>query len=258
MLPVCIGGVVTAITASKPHYMKKGFQFMKFDKLAIARAATVTLALSGCSDPKEASKSNFESAIDAWISKNPPCLSVPHGSIEPREATDRPFPRYLDSSPVTASFALENRERQRAPFDALVDAGLLKVEETTIEAKAGLFADTVQKVPVRAYDLTDAGTRAISTKRETTAFSSPSQHFCYGTPKVDEIDQFTEPGDAMGMKVSQVSYRYHIADLPAWAKNTLMQAAFPQLAKDTAESLKGKAAVVLTNEGWVHERATKL
>jgi hypothetical protein len=32
---------------------------------------------------------------------------------------------------------------------------------------------------------------------------------------------------------------------------------FAQLKRDTAPSLEGKAAVILTSEGWVHERTFK-
>lgn len=45
--------------------------------------------------------------------------------------------------------------------------------------------------------------------------------------------------------------------MPKWAKSKPMQAQLPQLARDNAETLEGKVAVVLMNEGWVHERAMK-
>ena len=45
--------------------------------------------------------------------------------------------------------------------------------------------------------------------------------------------------------------------MPEWAKSKAMQAQFPQLARDNAETLEGKVAVVLMNEGWVHENAMK-
>lgn len=61
----------------------------------------------------------------------------------------------------------------------------------------------------------------------------------------------------MGMTVSQVEYSYQLKNLPEWAKSKPMQEAFPQLARDSADTLEGKAAVVLMNEGWVHEKAMK-
>jgi hypothetical protein len=43
--------------------------------------------------------------------------------------------------------------------------------------------------------------------------------------------------------------------LPDWAKNPKVKSAFPDLARSTAESLYAKAAFVLTNDGWKHEKA---
>lgn len=217
----------------------------------------VALAVAGCSDPKEASKGNFKTAINAWVEKNPPCLSVPRSQIRPDGADEAPFPRYLDISPTTAKYILEGRTREQARFDALVEVGLLKVEETTI-AKKALFGNQSQNVPVRAYDLTDTGKKAVSSEGEKSAFRSPAQSFCYGTPSVDEVLQFTEPADAMGVKVSRVAYRYHLKDLPGWALNEKMQLAFPQLKEHAADSIDAKAAVILTNDGWVHEKATRI
>lgn len=215
------------------------------------------LALAGCSDPKEASKGNFKVAINNWIEKNPPCISIPRGRVTPDATGDAPFPRYLDASPVTAKYAVESRARERAPFDALVDVGLMKAEETTISIKAGLFSDQMRELPVRAYDLTEQGKKAVSSEGEKTAFSSSDQRLCYGVPGIDEILQFTEPADAMGFKVSRVTYRYHLKDLPEWARNEKMQAAFSQLKRETADSIEAKAAVILTNEGWIHEKANR-
>src|SRR3546814_1849290 len=97
---------------------------------------------------------------------------------------DAPFPRYLDASPVTAKYAIESRARERAPFDALVEAGLMSVEEATISVKAGLFGDQTRDLPVRAYDLTEEGKKVVSSEGEKTAFSSPAHRFCYGVPKI--------------------------------------------------------------------------
>lgn len=222
--------------------------------MAVCGAA---LALAGCSDPKAANKDNFKTAINDWIEKEPPCLSVPRSAITPTAASDEPFPRYTDARPVTSELATQSRQREQTPFDALVDAGLLTVKEATISVKAGLFGDQQSEIPVRAYDLSEDGKAAVLVEGEKTVFSMPSHRFCYGIPTVDEVVQFTEPADAMGVKVSQVSYRYHLKDPPDWATNEKMLAAFPQLARDTAESIEARTAVILTNEGWVHQKATR-
>jgi len=74
---------------------------------------------------------------------------------------------------------------------------------------------------------------------------------------VKEIVRFAEPGDMMGMTLSQVEYTWQLKNMPEWAKSKPMQDTFPQLARDNAETLEGKAAVVLMNEGWVHEKAMR-
>lgn len=61
----------------------------------------------------------------------------------------------------------------------------------------------------------------------------------------------------MGMTVSQVEYTWELKNMPEWAKSKAMQAQFPQLARDNAEVLEDKDVVVLMNEGWVHEKATR-
>lgn len=223
--------------------------------IALLALGAVSLPLAACSNPKEASKGNFEHAINAWIEKNPPCLNLPDSTVTPDGAGDAAFPRYVDASPVTARFAIENRQRRQAPFDALVDAGLMKVQETRIPVK--MMFGGAKEVPVRAYDLTDAGKKAVSSEGEKSAFGPPRQKLCYGTPTVDEIVQFTEPADALGVKMSRVTYRYHLKDLPDWAQNAKMRAAFPRLEKESAEGLDASAVVVLTNEGWVHEAAAR-
>lgn len=61
----------------------------------------------------------------------------------------------------------------------------------------------------------------------------------------------------MGMTVSQVDYAYQLKKMPEWAKSKMMQEVSPQSARDNAETLEGKAAVVLMNERWVHEKAMR-
>ncbi|RZM35408.1 MAG: hypothetical protein EOP67_11945 [Sphingomonas sp.] len=220
------------------------------------KAATSLLAfsvmLASCSDPKAASKGNFETVINAWVEKHPPCIDVPWGDAQEGNGSRMDFPRYKESTPVKVAFLEENRKKQTETFDALVEAGLLKSSATQITQKVAFGDD--RKVAVTAYDLTDKGKAALETDAKGTPLSGAQTAFCYGKPHVDEVTQFTEPGEMMGMKISQVTYRYHLADLPDWAKSARVKAAFPKIARDTADSLDGKAAVVLTGDGWKHEK----
>lgn len=216
----------------------------------------VAALVAGCSDPKAASKKNFETAINDWISQNPPCLSLPYSGVRAadRAADAGVFPVYVEAAVSDHPVRLENQKKAAVPFEAMAAAGLLKGEPAEI-TQSGFFAGPQPKLAVVAYTLTPEGEKAFSAKGNSRMMADPS--FCYGEPAVKEIVRFTEPGDMMGMTVSQVEYTYQLKNMPEWAKSKPMQAAFPQLARDNAETLEDKDAVVLMNEGWVHERAMK-
>ncbi|MCH4267227.1 MAG: hypothetical protein LKF80_02365 [Brevundimonas sp.] len=218
--------------------------------------AAVAALVAGCSNPKAADKKNFETAINDWISKNPPCLSLPSGSVRAagRPADAGVFPHYVEAAVSEHPMRLENQKKAAAPFEALAAAGLLKGEPTEI-TQSGYFAGPQPKMAVIAYTLTPEGEKAFSEKGNSRMMADPS--FCYGEPAVKEIVRFTEPGEMMGMMVSQVDYTWQLNNMPEWAKSKAMQDVFPQLARDTAETLEGKAIVVLTNDGWVHEKAMR-
>lgn len=218
--------------------------------------AAVTALVAGCSDPKAASKKNFETAINDWISVNPPCLSLPYTGVRAadRAADAGVFPLYVEAAVSEHPVRLANQKKAAAPFEALAAAGLLKGEPAEI-TQTGYFSGPQPKLAVVAYSLTSEGEKAYSARGNSRMMASPS--FCYGEPAVKEIVRFTEPGDMMGMTVSQVEYTYQLKNMPEWAKSKAMQAQFPQLARDNAEALEDKDVVVLMNEGWVHEKAMK-
>lgn len=223
-------------------------------KIAILIATVSAVALAGCSNSKEASKGNFEHAINDWIEKQPPCLGVPDGTVTAPGQKYGSLPVYVEATPSKSPYDEESRQRRLAPLTALAEAGLLKVTKTEIEQK-NMFGGSEQKVAVMAFDLSDKGKSAYSNESSKTAMSGVRSGFCYGKPHVDEVTNFTQPGDMMGMTISQVSYKYHLADLPDWAENAKVTEAFPELKRNTAESRDAKAAVVLTNDGWKHEKA---
>jgi hypothetical protein len=210
------------------------------------------ILLASCSDPKVANENNFRRAISHWIAKDPPCLQLLNEGMHLPNRPGGAYPRYLESptEPNLRQVERENRLKAVAPYDALVDVGLLKATHTRL-AQSGWFGED-KNVAVIAYDLTDKGKQTVA-KDAKNAFGQPNT-LCYGKPKVDEIVHFTEPSDAMGMKLSQVSYRYHVADLPDWVNDAKVKAAFPDIAEHLADHLDGKATLVLTNEGWKHER----
>lgn len=216
----------------------------------------VVAVLGACSNPKAPNKANFEKAINAWIGENPPCIDVPRSPVcAVGHADPKAFPLYVEPADSPNPMRRATQERALKPFQALADAGLLKAEQVQINIDGGPFATGPATRTVAAYSLTPEGEEALSTRTSRMAGQVPA--FCYGAPKVKEIVRFTEPADMMGATISRVEYTYQVKDQPAWTRTPALQAAFPQLVRDSADTLEGRAAVVLTNEGWIHERAAK-
>ncbi len=55
-------------------------------------------------------------------------------------------------------------------------------------------------------------------------------HFAPGITKVDEVLDFTVPGNAMGATISEVLCMYSPSDVLTWVSSFDIQSAFPNLA----------------------------
>lgn len=122
---------------------------------------------------------------------------------------------------------LGGQSKKRA--DALVDAGLLTKRDTEVKA---MFGNKME--PATEYQVTDTGKYTVV-----------------------EVNNFTEPSDMMGVKLSQVNYRYKVEGADDWAKSEGMRANYKNFAEQIQGDIQGKAAVILTNDGWMHERLFK-
>jgi len=198
--------------------------------LAIAALA----ALSACGSSKEASKANFAKAIDAHYAANCAAFDFSMGT--------RLFAKFSDGGgfPVSVADGIEAGHPEKhmgAPFEAIEKVGLLTSKPT--EVQAGLFG---AKLPGKEYSLTDAGTKALSKPGRSS--------FCVGHRKVDEVVQFSEPSSGMGQTVSQAKYTYTVVDVPAWANDPAVRAAFPELAEVLKPKKEARVDLVLMNDGW--------
>lgn len=184
-----------------------------------ARAAIICLVLglaAGCSSKKDATKSNFKSAIDTYYSAHPECLW----------STAVKFPTRSDTSDSDKT----------TQYDALTDQGLLTRQQDT--RKVFIFG-TKQ---VNDYDLSEKG-RAVWT-------ADPQQpgygNFCFGHRDVTTIDDFTVNGGT-----ATVNYHYQLGGVAPWANNTAIGTAFPKVQAALASPLSDKANLTLTDNGWV-------
>jgi hypothetical protein len=201
----------------------------------IAAVTCGLLALTGCGSKQDANKSNFQSAIQDYLdTKKGVCVMVP--------AKEMPFTLQKSGG---MNF---NNEPEKAA--ALVSAGLLSAKDTHVKAAFGN-----QTVAGTQYSLTDDGKKYLV--KGAAGNLGNWDAFCGGKYKVKEVENFTQPADMFGTKISQVNYLYEVDDAPAWAKQPAIQAAYPSVQHDVTGSPEDKAVLVATNDGWMHERLFK-
>ena len=102
------------------------------------------------------------------------------------------------------------------------------------------------------YSATEAGAKVLVSGAGNNVGRGPG--FCMGKYRVSEVTGFTEPADAMGMKISKVIYTYGVEGAPDWVKRPEILKANPNVAPDLDPKASKNAVLILTNDGWVHER----
>ena len=183
----------------------------------IAALACCALLTAGCKKTAD-NTPNFKTAINNYYASRPACLFADPVKVPAQEPTK-------DTT-------------KTAPFDALVDQGLLT--RTTDEKKKLLILSE----QVTNYDLSDKGRGSWTPSQQQPGFGN----FCYGTRTVSSIDSTTPTSDQPGATTT-VNYHAGISGAPDWAKAPETQNAFPQLLADLAD---GPATATLRNttSGW--------
>jgi hypothetical protein len=103
---------------------------------------------------------------------------------------------------------------------------------------------------VNNYDLSEIG--------RTSWTPDSSQHgygnLWYGTREVVSIDNSTLGTNGSGAKTVDVTYRYDIANVAAWAKSQEVQTARPAIASALSSNASDKATLVMTGDRWEFQR----
>jgi hypothetical protein len=203
----------------------------------ILSLAILATALVGCSDPKEASEENFERSAQAYL--------------------DTQYPKCL----VVANFPVESQQVDFSGTDktmhALAKVGVIKETELSRKEVPQTFFQPAHTDIRYSFDLTDEGRKFYKQDAKKLMNGTTAGGLCVGKAQVVSVDQFSEPGDMMGQKISRVTYSYKITDLPQWAQNEGVQSSIRDLAPIVASEktpIKETRAMILTNNGWVHER----
>jgi hypothetical protein len=195
------------------------------------------VALACATDPKEATKANFAKALQAHHDEEKACLNV---AVR--------FPYEAEKGAGTLEVLRE-----------LAARGLLTASETrkTVQQVALFGAPPTTKVNATAFALSDTG-KAVS--REQTGWTH-STDFCFGAPQVVDVTSFTEPADMLGIRMSRVKYTYRVEEVADWARSEVLQRHSKELAwalTSKTAPVEATAALVLMNDGWVHEEAAKM
>jgi len=209
--------------------------------------ALPALILGGCgSNPNAASEANFKSALEAHYSKFREYFSV--GS-KPNEAGFI-FTIRADES----GFNTQKKEF----FDTLASTGVLDIEIYKRDQKSFSGQVTGQE-DYLGYKISKSGEQYFQNSAlDTGFFSTGSPKLCYGRRDDIDVTNFTEPAEALGVKVSNVKFNYKIIDVPTWATNASITQIYKWLPEKTNGAvLEDNQDLVLTNNGWVHHSEVK-
>lgn len=198
---------------------------MRLGSRSIITAAFVIVAVTGCKTPKDET-GNLKTAINHYYDQWPECLWKQPIQLPQQHAQD-------DTDKIR-------------PFDALVDQGLLS--RTPVE-KTKLL---VLKTAANSYDLTDKGRSNWTPDPNNPGYGN----FCYAHRRVKDILSNTYSGTQPGTTTT-VSYTYTLGDVKDWAQAPETQNAFPGLATALAATNQATTVLVLTNDGWKVQAATK-
>ena len=178
--------------------------------------------LTGCfNDPKEANIENFSKAINAYLVSDKQKLNcfrigfnfpLEEGFMTTKESLDKKVKEgFLEAKTI--------KVKKRYSFSESLARRTKKLEPTYVDKKV--------------YDLT-SNSKAY--------YSNGS--ICIGSPKLDKVVNFSEPGKVGPYTFSKVKYTYNIDNLPKWVS--------------MENNIKTKSNdFILTNNGWIHNKLYK-
>jgi hypothetical protein len=156
------------------------------------------------------------------------------------DSFERALQSYYDAHPICTAIPLTFP----IPVDGLGAVTTKRQMEPLV--KVGLVTTDSS-----GYSLTLAGEKVIHKSADKFLGGT---HVCFAKRKVVKIETFTAPADAMGRKISSVTYDYALKDVEAWATDPKMAEVFPQIGSTLAKpGDRVTDILVLTTDGWKHE-----
>lgn len=209
-----------------------------FRKAGVVAFVMIAVAVAGCSDGKQASKKNFSGAIERWISEHKDkaglCLNL--GYEQERGGQDA---LVLDPQSAGDKKAMD-------AMDVLAANGLLRREERAERSWFGVHKSV-------AFTPTEKGKALILVQEKTRPGLGEIavRSLCVGRLELVEVENYTEPADFNGLRVSRVYASFRYADLPAWVKDARVTAFWPDAKSAAAGDFKKAVTMILTGNGWL-------
>lgn len=219
---------------------------MTFSIKAILLLSGAAFFVTACgNDPKAANETNFEAALNAYYAQTKQCIRV--GSAP-------------NADGIIQEFRTDGRvqDKQLSFYNGLVDLGLLDAVSYQKDTK-NFSGQVTGKVAWVGYKFSEKGKTFLRpAELDAGAFSTGARQLCYGTPQVVNIVGFTEPAEAMGVKVSSVQYTYKLVDIAPWASQPTLSKQYEWLPEKISNpSIAKDDDLVLTNNGWAHHSVLK-
>ena len=177
----------------------------------ILLVAGTALVLAGCGE-----KGDFEKAINAKISQSKLCYSLQDNDV----VFNKGFPIKVNRGYRSAGYSASDEI-----LKGLVEQGLL-----TASQQPNGFSS------VDVLEVTDKG--------QEVEFWNRQEGVCIGHREVDEVKEWTEPGNG-NQKVVRVSYTWKLADVPSWVDKKAFSGV-----KGMSEPEESMINLVKTSNGW--------
>lgn len=189
-------------------------------------------SLLGCSDDRQATEAALHQATQAWLdTQYPHCFMI------------------SDFPARTRDFDVDGNNQA---LRALARVGVLNEKEISrTEVPARLWQAARTDI-YYAYELTEQG----RTYYTPAADGRPRGGLCFGKAQVTAIERYTAPQVQASGEVLQVTYRYKVDGLPAWASDETVQASLKGLAQAVASArqpLQATLTLTRSETGWHHE-----
>lgn len=204
------------------------------------------VALAGCSNRNAASKQNFTRALEPLVADRfCHTIGAQWMTTSPQASADEPpLPLMLQGEPSARSGSGDRDAGIREMLDGAAHDGLLTRTTTTMAARRQHYSEALATMPLVVYAPTGSGKAVFRAVERENANHHPRLYpsVCLGRGRVDQVVRWTEPADMFGRTVTQVTYRYSAADIPAMAP--------PELRAQFAKPNEATATLMKTSDGW--------